>query len=69
VPEEECETFACLLERTEIGYDDLEYFTTDELEVFFEDEETTAQSTEEDEMLDYLIESELDIEDLLEDYE
>lgn len=65
--EEKCESFACLLEQTDFGYEDIDYLTTEDLEILLIDDEEELFD-EDDEIIDYLIDEDLDLDDLLEEY-
>lgn len=62
-----CESFACLLEQTDFGYEDIEYLTTEDLEILLTEGEDEIDETD-DELIDYLLDEDLDIDDLLEEY-
>lgn len=65
----DCQTFACLLEQTSFTNDDLLYFSGEELyEVYEEEIEDSDGEMEYDEdITEYLIESDLDIDEIYEE--
>lgn len=63
--EEQCVTFACLLEQTDLTADDLLFVDDYDLNEFIDSEEEFEEPSEDEiEMIDYLIESDYDFDEL-----